>query len=376
MISETIAKLDHLARPVLTRLAPEIATQIYSSGRNVFLSAFFAEQPPPVRLSDALTCQLWNMDFRSGLMNAAGLFKNGEGYELSYRQGAGAYLAGTTTAHKRSGNTRNGVAKPFTPYPHSNAASNWLGLPNDGHAAVAKRLADVPHHAGFPIGASVMAAPESTGEAALEELVEGMQFYDYAGVHFLEMNESCPNIAHTKAYANDVAQGEAGFEAMTERLEYISTNFLKKRLRHLPVVVKFSTDTAPDDIPRLMDILLTLGFDGVNIGNTSIDYAKQRTMIAECDHAIYDYFTETFGGGVSGKPLRASSLNLVRLAKQHLERSTPRNEFHILRTGGVNSLADVQESRAAGASMCQWYTGLFERFAQDGHLLYKHLFAA
>jgi dihydroorotate dehydrogenase len=368
MISETIAKLDHLARPVLTRLAPEMATQVYSAGRNVFLSAFFAEKPPHVRLPEEYTCKLWDIEFRSGIMNAAGLFKNGEGYDLSYRQGAGGYLAGTTTAHKRSGNSRNGVAKPFAPYPHSHAASNWLGLPNSGHAVVAKRLADFPHHVGFPIGASVMSAPESSGEQALEELVEGMQLYDRAGVHFLEMNESCPNVAH--------AQGAASFEALSERLEYISSNFLKKRLRHLPVVVKFSTDTAPSDLPRLMDALLALGFDGINIGNTSTEYAKHRTTIAPADYAVYDYFTQTFGGGVSGEPLRASSLALVQSAKQHLSSVRLDKEFHIIRTGGVASLADIKESRTAGASLCQWYTGLFERFAQDGHLLYKRLLGA
>lgn len=374
MISEIIAKLDHLARPVLTSLAPQTATQIYSSGRNVFLSAFFAEKPPHVELAEELTRKLWDIEFRCGLINAAGLFKNGEGYQLSYRQGAGGYLAGTTTAHKRLGNSRNGVHKPFAPYPNSHAASNWLGLPNDGHAAVAKRLSDFPHHVGFPIGASLMTAPESTGEQALEELVEGMQLYDRAGVHFLEMNESCPNVPH--GTGNGGANFEASFEAMSERLEYISTKFLKKRLRHLPVVVKFSTDTAPNDIPRLIDTLVTLGFDGMNIGNTSTEYAKHRTTIARADHAVYDYFTQTFGGGVSGKPLSASSLNLVRIAKEHLESVKPYKEFHIIRTGGVDSLPDIKESHAAGASLCQWYTGLFERFAENGHSLYKRLFAA
>ena len=305
-------------------------------------------------------------------MNAAGLFKNGEGYELSHRQGAGGYLAGTTTAHKRLGNSRSGVHKPFAPYPNSHAASNWLGLPNNGHAAVAKRLSDFQHHAGFPIGASLMAAPESSGEQALAELVEGMELYDRAGVHFLEINESCPNVAHTQAQAH----GSASFEALSERLEYISTKFLEKRLRHLPVVVKFSTDTTPSDIPRLMDTLLTLGFDGVNIGNTSTEYAKHRATIARADYAVYDYFTQTFGGGVSGKPLCASSLALVRIAKEHLDSVRPYKEFHIIRTGGVDSWADMEESRAAGASLCQWYTGLFERFAENGHSLYKRLLEA
>jgi dihydroorotate dehydrogenase len=365
MISETIAKLDHIARPVLTCLSPSIATQTYSSGRNVFLSAFFAEKPPYIKLPEELTCTLWEIEFRCGLMNAAGLFKNGEGYELSYRQGAGGYLAGTTTAHKRSGNSRNGVAKPFAPYPNSRAASNWLGLPNDGHAAVAKRLSDLPHYEGFPIGASLMTAPESSGEAALEELVEGMRLYDRAGVRFLEINESCPNVAH----------GSSAFEAIVERLEYVSTHFLKKRLRHLPVVVKFSTDAAMTDVPRLIDALITLGYDGINFGNTSTQYQQHRPHIHPADHAVYDYFTQTFGGGISGEPLRTLSLELVRAAKKHVDSLKLPHEFHIIRTGGIAASGDLEQSFEAGASLSQWYTGLFEQFAAHGHRLYAHIFA-
>ncbi len=364
MISETIARLDHLARPIITHFAPETATQIYSAGRNVFLSAYFAEKPAFVRIAEehAVTC--WGIEFRNGLMNAAGLFKNGEGYELSYRQGAGGYLAGTTTTHARTGNTRNGIAKPFAPYPNSRAASNWLGLPNSGHAAVAKRLSAFPHHAGFPMGASLMTAPESSGEVALEELVAGMQMYDRAGVHFLEINESCPNVAH----------GSSSFEAISERLEFIATAFLKKRLRHLPVVVKFSNDTATQDVARLLDVLTTLGYDGVNFGNTSTQYAQHRTTLNPRDYASFDYFTSTFGGGVSGEPLRACSLALTRSAKEYLATHPPREEFHIIRTGGVASALDLAESRTAGASLAQWYTGLFEQFAEHGHGLYARIF--
>jgi dihydroorotate dehydrogenase len=363
MLSETIAKFDHLARPVLTRLSPVIATQAYSSGRNVFLSAFFAEQPPHIRVAEELSRTLWDIEFRAPLLNAAGLFKNGEGYDLTYRQGAGGYLAGTTTAHKRTGNTRNGINKPFAPYPNSRAASNWLGLPNDGHAAVAKRLADMPHHHGFPIGASVMTAPESSGKTALAEVVEGMQLYDRAGVHFLELNESCPNVAH----------GSSSFEAISERLEYIADKFLHKRLRNLPVVVKFSIDAAAEDVPRLVDTLTSLGFDGINFGNTSTQYAAHRPHIHPADHAVFDYFTQTFGGGISGEPLRILSLELVRTAKHYLEKHPPHREFHIIRTGGIASGADIEQSLDAGASLAEWYTGLFERFSESGHRLYEEV---
>ena len=45
---------------------------------------------------------------------------------------AAAYLGGTGTWNARRGNEKDGIYLPFVPYPASHAASNWLGLPNDG----------------------------------------------------------------------------------------------------------------------------------------------------------------------------------------------------------------------------------------------------
>ncbi len=364
MLAEFLATADSYARPLVMRFPPRLATKLYSTVRNGFLAQFVTEKPSVYEPPAENARTLWGIRFRSGIMNAAGIFKNGEGVETCFRQGAGAYLAGTTTAHSRTGNIRNGIAKPFLPYPRSGAASNWLGLPNEGHAAVAKRLANAVRYEGFPLGASLMIAPESSGKTALEELAEGMRLYNKAGMDFLEINESCPNVAH----------GNTTVEAISERLEYVAQSILRKRSRNLPVIVKFSTDTALEDVPKLLDVLFTLGFDGVNFGNTSTRYAEHHTAIASQERPAFDYFTQTFGGGVSGTPLRASSLALVSLASEYCRQHPPQHEFHIIRTGGISTRADVEESWTVGAALCQWYTGYFEGFARHGHGVYKRMY--
>ncbi len=358
-MSATLARLESIVRPLLLKLPPSFIVKRYSAGRQAFLRNFARARPDTYDAPEALHRTLWDINFRGPLCNAAGMFKNGDGYELTARQGAGAYIAGTTTAHPRSGNSLAGCRQPFAPYPASGAASNWLGLPNEGHATVAKRLASLQRVNSCPIGASLGA----DRPGALEDLLAGMQAYERANVDFLEINESCPN---TEA-------GATSFEDMHKRLEYLSKAFLARRRRNLPVIVKFSNDTEAKRIPALLDALITLGYDGVNFGNTSTAYAAVREAITPQERPLFDYFSATFGGGVSGRPLKQQSLDLARGAVAYLTAHPPAREFHVLRTGGIEGPADIEASDRAGVSLNQWYTGYFEAFAKYGHQLYRQL---
>jgi dihydroorotate dehydrogenase len=298
-------------------------------------------------------------------MNAAGMFKNGEGYETAAMQGAGAYLAGTTTFNARPGNKKNGVKWPFVPYPGSHSASNWMGLPNEGDYVVSRRMRDLKRVEGCPIGVSVTASPDLQGEEKLYALVKGMGMYQEAGIDFIEMNESCPNTGH----------GRLQDDALSQRLLYVKNKFLDSRSKRPPVIVKFSNDTPSEQVPELVNLLIAYGFDGVNFGNTSINYAKRREKIARRERRMFDYFTSTFGGGVSGEPLKEDSLALCEAAVKQIKILEPAHEFNVVRTGGITDAADIQASVRAGVLLNQWFTGYFENFAEYGHTLYGQLYS-
>lgn len=367
-LAELLARADHHIRPLMALLPPRVAVQMYSQGRNYFLEIFFTDVPPLYTPPKAHEITLWGLRFRSPIFNAAGIFKNGEGYDMVYRQGAGAYLAGTTTTYPRVGNSKAGIAKPFAPYPRSQSASNWLGLPNDGHTAVAERLAQLPRYENFPIGVSIMSAPESSGQAALEELVQAMNTYDTARVDFIELNESCPNTSHSDEHKS--------WSAMVERLHFLSDHFLQKRARRLPIIVKYSGDTDTSQIPPLVDTLRSLGYDGINFGNTSTRYAYHADKIHPSEQKLYAYFTQTFGGGVSGEPVKADALSCVRIATEHCHAMPHEQEFHVMSTGGIATAQDIRIAQEHGASLCQWYTGYFSAFATHGHNVYRSVYEA
>ena len=365
MKATTLANWESKLRPLVTKLPPQSVVSKYSSGRLDFLAKLKQDVPSETYFpSEDLSKEHWGIRFRTPIMNSAGMFKNGECYKMIARQGAGAYLGGTGTWNQRKGNEKDGIYLPFVPYPNSHSASNWLGLPNDGDEVNSQRAQKLERIADTPIGWSIMGSPDFQGEEKLRYLVQGMRLYEQAGVDFLEINESCPNTAHGRPQDDDMAN----------RLRYVKKHFLDQRTRRLPVIVKFSNDTEVEQLPALLDILFELGYDGVNFGNTSTAYDRRKEKIEPNERKLFDFYTHTFGGGVSGRPLRESSLELAGRAFEYVRAGSPQQEFHVIRTGGIETLNDIQDSEKAVISLNQWYTGYFENFSKHGHSVYKQLF--
>ncbi len=302
----------------------------------------------------------WGLRFRCPVFNAAGLFKYGEGYELAYRQGAGAYLLGTITALSRRGRTAFGIRHPFMSFPRTRAALNVLGLPNAGHRAAAAWIRTLPRYTAFPLGISVALDPELNPSEALQLLLEGLRLYSDAGADFIEINESCPNIPH-----------DPSWHALQHRLRWIADHFLVHRSRPLPVLVKVSVDTPAESLLRLLELLLELGYDGMTIGNTSTAYEALMPAFASSELRHYAAFWRRLGGGVSGAPLAKRRQQLLQLAAQWLAQHRRDREFHLLAVGGIMSPTDLQEALATGASLVQWYTGYIHALAHYGDDVYR-----
>ncbi len=369
---ELISKIEKKIRPLLLRLPPHYAVSFYSNQKKKFLQKLANDYSNISNLRDnnhlALKpTRLWNIDFGFPLFNAAGMFKRGEGYYTMAVQGAGAWLCGTTTGLPRTGNFKSGVLHPFAPFPASGSSVNWMGLPNESHATVAGRIYHLQKMPYCPIGVSLASDNGIKKSDALELLIEGLKMYEMSGADFAEINESCPNTEEELTHLNSIDP------ELAKRLEYIRDNFLEKRQKNFPVIVKFSVDTDARLVPKLINLLIDLGFDGVNFGNTSTQYSKIIEQISDGEKDLFQYFVKEFGGGISGLPLRESSLDLIKISNNEIKNNNLKKEFHIIRTGGVMSADDLSQSLTSGASLCQWYTGYFSQFSRHGHSLYKRI---
>lgn len=363
MSLEKLAKFERKIRPVAARAMKDVSIKTYSLTRHWFLQKLINSTAPEYVPPKELERELWGIKFRSPLMNAAGMFKNGEGYELCHNQGAGAIMFGTTTAVPRKGNRKKGISLPFIPYEISGAASNCLGLPNYGDKEVADKIKKIKKK-GMPIGASIALSPDIEVMKRRSEFFKGLKYYEDAGVDFIEINYSCPN--------TECSTGIYSTELMNF-LAHTRDKFLDKRKRDLPVIVKFSNDTPVKDAGNIVERLIHYGYDGVNFGNTSVNYEKLREEIDSKERKQFEYFTKNYGGGVSGRPLKQSSLELCKVAVAEAKKN-PEREFHVFRTGGINSIDDILASDKVGVSMNMWYTGYFEWFSRAGHVLYRELY--
>lgn len=362
-----LTKIENKFRPVIVSelgpIIPKTVIRAYSFGRKYFLEKYKEEPlPPPYIPPKQLERVLWGLTFRSPLMNAAGMFKNWElrNYERACCEGAGGFWNGTGTSDERAGNQINGIWHPFLSYPKSGAASNTLGLPNDGDKTNSHRINEIKGKHKIPIFQSLALSPSLREGEKFSELVKSMRLYESAGVDGIEQNESCPNTREKSSY-----------EELEKRTKYMDEAFLRRRQRNLPVIFKLSTDTNPDDIPFILDLLFSHGYNGINLGNSSTNYGALRHFIDTSERKMFDYFTANFKGGITGRPLKEKSLALCARAAEYLKEGPPTQEFHVIRTGGIESHVDLIESDRAGVSLNQWFTGYWENFDMFGENVYK-----
>jgi len=364
MKATTLAKIDSQFRSdIVEHFPPKMTVLAYSLGRKYFLTQLKNDIPqetiiPPEDLSRTL----WNIKFRSPIMNAGGIFKDGDCYEMTAKEGAGAYLGGTGTFNECLGNTKHGIHLPFVPYPKSGSSSNFMGLPNKGdivNGCKAYRINEILH---TPYGWSVMASPNLESEAQNKGLVYSMRRYEDAGVNFLEWDIDCPNVTKEKT------------KTLEQQMSYVKKQYLNNRDSKIPVIIKISNDNTVEELPYLLDLIFNYGFHGINIGNTSTQYDKLRKKIHPAERKLFDYYTKTFGGGISGRPLKEMSLELAAFAVEYMKAGGPSYEFNVIRTGGIENWNDIMESERVGVKLNQWFTGYFEAFSRYGHEAYKNLY--
>jgi dihydroorotate dehydrogenase len=212
---------------------------------------------------------------------------------------------------------------------------NRMGFNNRGAADAAPRLArEVARRTRPVIGANigksrVVDVDQATGDyLASARLLAPVSDY-------LAVNVSSPN-----------TPGLRGLQELDQLGPLLTA--VRGAAAGKPVLVKIAPDLTDDQVGRIAGLAVELGLAGIIATNTTLSRDGLKTDAALVRAAG--------AGGVSGAPLAARSLQVLRLIRA----SVPA-EFCVISVGGVETAADVAERLAAGATLVQGYTAFLYR---------------
>ncbi|MEV4599705.1 quinone-dependent dihydroorotate dehydrogenase [Amycolatopsis sp. NPDC049253] len=331
---------EKIARPGLYRLAyhdPELVHE-----RTVrLLSRVGPALGPLARVygtADPVTVLGLRFPNRVGL--AAGMDKNGRALAAWPALGFGFVEVGTVTRHAQPGNPK---PRLFS-LPESDAVINRMGFNNDGAEALARRLA-AQGKPRVPLGISI-------GKSKVTPLDEAVADYRFSlrALHpyadYFAINVSSPNTPGLRALQDKAALGELLAELRTTSAELGGDT---------PLLVKVAPDLTDEALAELLEVCLGHGVAGLIATNTTL--SRDGVAPAEAHLA-------TEAGGLSGRPLTARSLEVVRFVHERTEGKLP-----IIGVGGILGPDDATRLLDAGASLVQLYTG----FALHGPALVRRV---
>lgn len=321
-------------RPLLFRLDPERVHHLTmaacsTAGRvqpaRRLVEHLFASAPDP-----RLMTSVGGVRFPNPVGLGAGYDKNAEGIDVLARLGFGYLDIGSVSLLPSAGNT---VRPRLHRLPADEALMVNYGVPSDGSAAVARRLAGAPHR--VPVGITVVETNTGRpGEASavIDELTACVK--PFLGlVDLLFISAACPNSAGAAQPFSDFDNLQRLFESLS-RYPDLPPVFLKIRARE-------------DEIERIVEIASMFPFvKGFRpeLGAPK-PYTTLRTPRAEL---------ERMPGTATGPLLHPLLLERIRMWYGRIDPT----RHALIANGGIRSGADAYAAIRAGASLVGLVTAL------------------
>ncbi len=262
---------------------------------------------------------------------AAGMDKNAQFWRAASAFGFGHVEIGTVTAHAQPGNPKPRLFR----YPEEEAIINRMGFNNFGAEVIAAILRKAGAHAirPIPLGVNIGKSKVTPLEHAVGDYVQSFNLLaDFAD--YVTINVSSPNTPDLRKL-----QGSAYLPDLLKALKDADkTRSEKLGTRSIPIFLKIAPDLTFPEIDTILASIAEFGIDGIVATNTTI--SRPFGMATN----------ET--GGLSGRPLRARSLEIVN----YISRATA-GKLPIIGVGGIFDSTDAARLLDAGAGLVQIYTG-------------------
>ena len=280
--------------------------------------------------------EAFGLHFPNPVGLAAGMDKNALALPIWAALGFGFAEIGSVTAHAQAGNPQPRMFR----LPADEAIINRMGFNNHGSSLVAQTLGRWQRSHGQPrvplginLGKSKITALEDAPSDYLLSLARLWEYGDYFVV-----NVSSPNTPGLRKLQD---------KARLEELLRAVMGFVKAQAQPKPLLLKIAPDLSEPQLLEILELIQRFGVAGIIATNTTVSRVGLKTGIEEA-------------GGLSGKPLRNRSLEVLRFLRAN-------SRLPIVSVGGISTADDVRERLELGAVLVQVYTG----FVYEGPLMMR-----
>lgn len=272
--------------------------------------------------------EVFGLKFPNPVGLAAGFDKDGKLFnELAYC-GFGFVEVGTVTPKPQEGNPKPRLFR----LPADQGLINRMGFNNAGVDQLAGRLKTRNNQ--LIIGGNIGKNKVTENEDAVQDYLTCFHAL-YEVVDYFVVNVSSPNTPNLRAL-----QDKGPLMEILTTLQKENQTKIKPK----PILLKIAPDLNDNQLNDIVEIVNESGIAGVIATNTTVSREGLAT-----DSAMVD----TIGaGGLSGKPVRKRSTEVIRYLAEKSNKS-----FAIIGVGGIFSAEHALEKLDAGADLVQVYTG-------------------
>jgi dihydroorotate dehydrogenase len=313
---------ERFLKPIFFSMDPELVHEMAIATLEMLSRLPWILDMVPRPSDQRLHRELFGLRFPNPIGLAAGFDKNGMALPAWEALGFGFIEIGTITSQGQIGNPSPRIFR----IPEMEALINRLGFNNQGAEKIALRLEQLRRSSDWPkvpVGINIGKSKIVPLEEAASDYLRSYQRLRALGDYFV-LNVSSPNTPDLRKLQEKAALGEL-FRAIQEQNQ------------GKPLLVKIAPDLSLEQIDHILALAEENLLAGVVATNTTTD---QQAVPED----------QRQPGGLSGKPLRARSLEVLRHIKKH-------SSLPVISVGGIMDQHDARERFDAGAELVQIYTG-------------------
>jgi dihydroorotate dehydrogenase len=341
-------------RSILFLFSPEAAHKISMSLIKLVCSIGFSRKIfSKIFAARLLPTQLFGLNFRNPVGLGAGFDKNAEYLRELNALGFGFVEIGTVTPRPQPGNDKPRVFRLIK----DKALINRMGFNNEGVNAVAERLKSWKKRSEPRSQKSEtarrMLIGGNIGKNKITPNEDAWKDYEicfralHPHVDFFIVNVSSPNTPGLRAL-----QEKSSLQKILTHLQNLNSSFEIQK----PILLKIAPDLEWEQIDDVIDLAKEIKLDGLVATNTTV----AREQLQTTNHKL-----QTIGaGGLSGKPLKKRSTEVVQYIRQKTGESIP-----VIASGGIFIGEDAKEKINSGASLVEVWTG----FIYEGPFIVKRI---